>query len=110
MTIRSRRFSTGTCRGRRTARRWKVVFACIRSCGFSRSFGYSFIVVFAVGALIVPFPEHPVAGFSRGWFFGVLAILAVLGGGLVQVGKWLARGEQEVIRSFLKSTLEADEM
>jgi len=73
-------------------------------------FWYSFILIFAAGALIVPFPEHPVAGVSRNWFFAVLAILAVLGGGLVQIGKWLARGEQEVIRTFLKSTLEAEDM
>jgi hypothetical protein len=87
-----------------------ILEGCFRLHPFVRLFTlfwYSFILIFAAGALIVPAPQHPVGGISRGWYFVVLGVLAVLGGGLVQVGKWLARGEQEVIHSFLKSTLEA---
>jgi hypothetical protein len=68
-------------------------------------FWYSFILIFAAGVLIVP----PRPGISRGWFFMVLGVLAVVGGGLVLVGRWLARGEQEVIHSFLKSALDASD-
>jgi len=57
----------------------------------------------------VPAARHTGSGLGRGWFFLGLGVLAVMGAGLVQVGKWLGRGEQEVIRSFLKSTLEADD-
>jgi hypothetical protein len=37
-------------------------------------------------------------------------LLAILCLGLVQVGKWLGRADKEVIRSFLKTTLEASEL
>jgi hypothetical protein len=89
-----------------------ILEGCFRLHPFVRLFTlfwYSFILIFAAGALMVLPPRHPVAGFSRGWYFVVLGVLAVLGGGLVQVGKWLARSEQEVIRSFLKSALEAED-
>jgi hypothetical protein len=72
-------------------------------------FWFSFLLLFGVGALIVPAAPHTESGLGRGWFFLGLGVLAVLGAGFVQVGKWLGRGEQEVIRSFLKSTLEADD-
>jgi len=72
-------------------------------------FWIAFLLLFAASALIVPAPAHPASGISRGWFYAGLAGLAVLGVGFVELGRWLARGEREVIRSFLKSTLQADD-
>jgi hypothetical protein len=72
-------------------------------------FWLSFILLFAAGALIVPAQAHSASGLGRGWFFAGLVLLAILGGGLVQVGKWSGRGDEEVIHSFLKSTLEASD-
>jgi hypothetical protein len=57
----------------------------------------------------VPASRRPVASLSRGWFFVALGFLAVLGAVLVQVGRRLGSSEQEVICSFLKTTLEASD-
>jgi hypothetical protein len=72
-------------------------------------FWIAFLLLFGASAIIVPAQVHPASGISRGWFYAGLALLAVLGVGIVQLGSWLARGEREVIHSFLKSTLEADD-
>jgi len=72
-------------------------------------FWLAFLLIFAASAIIIPAPQHPASNISRGWFYAGLALLVVLGVALVQLGRWLARGEQEVIHSFLKSTLEADD-
>jgi hypothetical protein len=70
----------------------------------------TFLLLFGLAAIIVPAQAHPVMGAGRGWFFLGLAGVAVLGLGLVLLGKWLGRGEQEVIHSYLKSTLEANDV
>jgi len=70
-------------------------------------FWFAFIILFGVSALIVPPSPHPVTAPGRGWFFAAQGLLALLGVGFLLVGSWLGRGEQEVIRSFLKTTLEA---
>jgi hypothetical protein len=76
----------------------------------SMLFLISCVLLFGAAAIIVPAPAQPSGGVGgRGWFFGGLALAAILGVGLVQAGKWLGRGEQEVIHAFLKSTLEADD-
>jgi hypothetical protein len=72
------------------------------------AFWLAFLVLFAASAVIVPAPQHAVSGVGRYWFYAGLALLAFLGVGFVQIGRWLARGEREVIQSFLKSTLEAE--
>ncbi len=73
-------------------------------------FSFFFVLLFGVGAIIVPAPAQPAGGIGgRGWFFAGLALAAISGVGLVQAGKWLGRGDQEVIHSFLKSTLEAED-
>jgi hypothetical protein len=72
-------------------------------------FWLSFLILFGVSPIIVPAPQHPASGLSRCWFYAGLALLAVLGVGFVQCGRWMARGEREVIHSFLKSTLEAED-
>jgi hypothetical protein len=71
------------------------------------AFWLSFLLIFAVGAIMVPAPAHPALGVSRGWLYAILGLLAVLGVGLVQLGKWLGRNDEKVIHSFLVSTLEA---
>jgi hypothetical protein len=70
-------------------------------------FWFSFLVIFAAGALIVPAPPHPPGEGGRGWFFAGLGVSALLGAGLILCGQWLGRGERTVIHSFLKNTLEA---
>jgi hypothetical protein len=70
-------------------------------------FWYSFLILFGVAALIVPAAKIPASGISRTWYFAGLGLLAILGLAVVQIGKWLGNGEQGVIHSFLKSTLEA---
>jgi hypothetical protein len=72
-------------------------------------FWLAFIVLFGASAIIVPPPAYPASGISRGWFYAGLALLAVLGVGFVEFGRWRARGERKVIHSFLKSTLEAED-
>ena len=72
-------------------------------------FWFAFLIIFGLAAVIVPAAEHPASGISQRWYFAGLALLAIIGVGLVQIGKWLGNGEQEVIRTFLKSTLEAEE-
>jgi hypothetical protein len=72
-------------------------------------FWFSFLILFGLAAIIVPAAVHPASGISRNWFFAGLALLAILGAAVVLVGAWLGRGEQEVIHSFLKSTLEAED-
>jgi len=72
-------------------------------------FWISFLLIFAASAIIVPPQPHPASGLNRGLFYMGLALLTVLGIGFVQFGRWLARGEREVIHSFLKSTLEAED-
>jgi hypothetical protein len=70
-------------------------------------FWFAFLVLFTVGAIMVPPPANPALSAGRSWFFAGVALLAVLGAGLVLIGAWLGRGEKEVIRSFLATTLEA---
>jgi hypothetical protein len=70
-------------------------------------FWFAFLIIFGLAAIIVPAAHNPAGGDHRRWYFAGLALLAVVGVGLVQIGKWLGNSEQEVIRSFLKSTLEA---
>ena len=72
-------------------------------------FWFAFLLIFGAGALIIPASAHPAVGIGRGCFFTVLVVLALVGAGLIQFGRWLGRGEQEVIHSFLKSTLEASD-
>jgi hypothetical protein len=72
-------------------------------------FWLSFLLLFGLAAIIVPAPQSLPSGLGRGCFYAGLVILAVLGAGLIQLGKWLGRGEQAVIQSFLKSTLEAND-
>ena len=72
-------------------------------------FWLAFLVIFGASAFIVPAPQHPAGSIPRFWFYAGLALLAVVGIAFVQIGRWLARGEREVIHSFLKSTLEANE-
>jgi hypothetical protein len=72
-------------------------------------FWLAFLLLFGASAIIVPAPQHPVSDIPRGWFYAGIALLAVVGVAFVQLGRWLARGEREVIHSFLKSTLEADD-
>lgn len=68
-------------------------------------FWLAFLVLFGVGAIIVPAPLHPFGGIGRGWLFAGLAFLALLGVGLIALGKWLGRSEEAVVHSFLKNTL-----
>ncbi|HEY3861002.1 MAG TPA: hypothetical protein VGO59_03870 [Verrucomicrobiae bacterium] len=68
-----------------------------------------FLLMFGVGAMMIPAPMNPVRNINRGWLFGVLAVLAVFGAASVQLGQWLARGEQSVMHSFLKDKLEASD-
>jgi|GEM_PF-2369689 hypothetical protein len=70
---------------------------------------FSFLIIFAVSPIIVPAQHNPVSGLNRQLFYSGLAVLAFLGIVFVQVGRWLARGEREVIHAFLKKTLEADD-
>jgi hypothetical protein len=72
-------------------------------------FWFAFIILFALAPIIVPAAAHPASGLTRSWYFAGLAVLAILGIGLVLAGKRLGNGEQEVIHSFLKSTLEAED-
>jgi hypothetical protein len=72
-------------------------------------FWFVLLILFGLAAIIVPAAQHPASGISRRWYFAGLALLAILGAGVVLVGTWLGRGEQEVIRSFLKKTLEAED-
>ena len=72
-------------------------------------FWLSFLVLFGLSAIIVPPPQHPDSGLNRCMFYTGLALLTVLGIGFVQFGRWMARGEREVIHSFLKNTLEAED-
>jgi hypothetical protein len=73
-------------------------------------FWFSFLLLFGAGAIIVPAQAHPALTLSRGWLFAILGLLALLGIGLAQFGKWLGRGDQAVILAFLKSTLEATDL
>jgi hypothetical protein len=52
-------------------------------------FWLSFLLLFGVGAIMVPAPLHPALGLSRGWLYAVLGLLALMGVGMVQLGKWL---------------------
>ena len=72
-------------------------------------FWFSFIALFAVGALIVPAKQVPGIGAGRMTLFIALACLAAVGAGVVQCGRWLGRSEEEVILDFLKTELEAKE-
>ena len=73
-------------------------------------FWFAFLLIFGLAAIIVPAAKHPASGIDRRWYFAGVALLAIVGVGLVQVGKRLGTGEQEVIRSFLKNTLEAEDL
>jgi hypothetical protein len=70
-------------------------------------FWFSFLLIFAAAAIIVPAAPHQAGDGGRGWFFAGLGLSAILGAALILCGQWLGRGEREVIRSFLKNTLEA---
>jgi hypothetical protein len=72
-------------------------------------FWYAFLLIFGFAGIIVPAAKYEGSGLSRNWYFAGLGILAVLGVGMVQIGKWLGKGEHEVIHAFLKSTLEAND-
>jgi hypothetical protein len=72
-------------------------------------FWFSFLILFGASAIIVPPMPSPTGGVNRHFFYMGLALLTILGLGFVQFGRWLARGEREVIHSFLKSTLEAND-
>jgi len=72
-------------------------------------FWFSFIAVFAVGTIIVPARRVPGPGGGRMTLFVALVCLAVVGAGVVQLGRWLGRREEGVILSFLKNSLEATE-
>jgi hypothetical protein len=73
-------------------------------------FWLSFILLFGLGAIIVPAQAHRPIDLGRGGFFAVLALLGLLGVGFVQFGKWLGRGDEAVIHSFLTATLEASDL
>jgi hypothetical protein len=70
-------------------------------------FWFSFLILFAASAIIVPAPPHPPGSLNRQWFYMGLALLTLLGIGFVQIGRWMARNDREVIHTFLKTTLEA---
>ncbi len=72
-------------------------------------FWFSFLVLFGAAVIIVPPAANPASGMGRGWFYAGLGLLAVSGVALIEFGTWLGCGEQEVIHSFLKSTLEAND-
>jgi hypothetical protein len=72
-------------------------------------FWFALLIVFAVAPIIVPAARYAASGLNRNWYFAGLGVLAVLGIAFAIIGKWLANSEQEVIRGFLKSTLEAEE-
>ena len=74
------------------------------------AFWFAFLLIFFVGAMMVPPAPHPAGGVGRCWFYAGLALVAVLGVGLVLLGKWLGRGDQTVIHAFIKNTLEASDM
>jgi hypothetical protein len=74
------------------------------------TFWFGFLLIFTVGAIMVPPAPNPASGAGRFWFYTGLALVAVLGVGLVLLGKWLGRGDQAVIRAFIKNTLEAGDM
>jgi hypothetical protein len=72
-------------------------------------FWFTLLIIFGLAPIIVPAAERVAANFNRHWYFAGLIALAVLGIGFIEIGKWLGRGEQDVIHSFLKSTLEAQD-
>jgi hypothetical protein len=72
-------------------------------------FWFSFLVVFAAIALVVPSRDQPEAPWGRAALLIVAAGMGAFGVGLVKFGGWLGRTEKEVIVGFLKSTLEANE-
>jgi hypothetical protein len=72
-------------------------------------FWFGLLLIFGLAAFIVPAAKYQGSGISRNWYFVGLVVLAILGVGLVQVGKWLGRSEEGVIRNFLKSTLDASD-
>jgi hypothetical protein len=74
------------------------------------AFWFSFLLLFGLGAVIVPAPAHPALGVSRGWLYAALGLLAIMGVGLVQLGKWLGRNDEKLIHSFLIQTLEASDL
>ena len=74
------------------------------------AFWLSFLLLFGVGAIMVPAPAHPALGFGRGWLYAVLGALAIMGVGMVQLGKWLGRTDEQMIHSFLVKTLEASNL
>ena len=73
-------------------------------------FWLSFLLLFGVGAIMIPAPAHPALGLGRGWLYAGLGALAILGVGMVKLGRWLGRGDEEVIHSFLTKTLEAADL
>jgi hypothetical protein len=72
-------------------------------------FWFALLIVFAVAPLIVPAAKHAASGLNRNWYYAGLGVLAVLGVAFVIIGKWLGGGDQQVIQSFLKTTLEAQD-
>jgi len=61
------------------------------------------LILFAASAFIVPAPQNPPAGLNRQLFTWDWPCDDLWGIGFVQVGRWLARSEREVIHSFLKT-------
>jgi hypothetical protein len=72
-------------------------------------FWFAFLVIFGLAAIIVPAAKYSASGLSRNWYAAGLAILAVLGVAMILIGKWLGSGEQGVIHTFLRNTLEAND-
>jgi hypothetical protein len=70
-------------------------------------FWLGMLIVFGAGALIVTPPAQP-GGQAR--FFAGIVALALGGGVLMLTGKWLGRGDTEVIRTFVATTLEAKDV
>lgn len=73
-------------------------------------FWFAFLLLFGLGAVMVPPPAYRPGGAGRGWFIGGLILVAIVGFGLVLVGRWLGRGDQDVIHAFMKNTLEANDI
>jgi hypothetical protein len=72
-------------------------------------FWFALIIVFALAPVIVPAAKYAASGLSRNWYLAGLALLVVTGAAFFQIGIWLASGEKDVIHTFLKNTLEAQD-
>ena len=72
------------------------------------TFGFSFLAVFAVVALVLPSRGQPEAAGVRILMLLAAGVMAAFGFGLVRFGQWLGASEQATIIEFLKRTLETD--